>query len=70
VAEIVVLTPLLILPTRDLNDTIVLQTAVLGEADVLRTKDEDFYHPPASEFLRKLGIGVMDDVSLLPCLRE
>ena len=70
VAEIVVLSPLLILPSRDASDIIVLQTAVLGDADVLCTKDEDFYSPPASEFLHKSGVAVMDDVSLLQRLRE
>jgi len=70
VAETVTLNPLLIFPSRDANDIVVLQTAVLGDADVLCTKDEDFYGPPASEFLRKLGIAVMDDVSLLHRLRE
>ena len=69
-AEIVVLSPLLVLPTRDANDIIVLQTAVLGEADVLCTNDADFYSPPTSEFLRKLDVDVMDDVSLLRRLRE
>jgi putative PIN family toxin of toxin-antitoxin system len=70
VAEIVVLSPFLILPSRDANDVVVLQTAILGDADVLCTKDEDFYNPPASEFLQKSAIAVMDDVSLLQRLRE
>jgi len=35
VAEIVVLSPFLILPSRDANDIVILQTAILGEADVL-----------------------------------
>ena len=38
VAEIVVLNPLLVTPIRDVNDTIVMQTAVIGEADVLCSK--------------------------------
>ena len=70
VAEIVVLSPFLILPSRDANDIVILQTAILGEADVLCSKDEDFYSPPASEFLRKAEIVVMDDVSLLHRLRR
>lgn len=70
VSEIVTLNPILVLPSRDPNDIVVLQTAVLGDADVLCTKDEDFYSPPASEFLRKLGVAVMDDLSLLHRLRK
>jgi putative PIN family toxin of toxin-antitoxin system len=38
-AEIVIPNPLLITPIRDVNDTIVMQTAVIGEADVLCTND-------------------------------
>jgi predicted nucleic acid-binding protein len=39
-AEIVVPNPLLVAPIRDVNDTIVMQTAIMGEADVLCTKTE------------------------------
>ena len=49
VAEIISLNPLLVLPTRDVVDIMVLQAAVLGEADVLCTRDEDFYTPAASD---------------------
>ena len=69
VAEIIPLNPLLLLPTRDVADIMVLQTAVLGEAGVLCTRDEDFYAPPASEFLAKAGIAVVDEVYLLQQLR-
>ena len=34
--------PLLVTPIRDVNDTVVMQTAVIGEANVLYTKDR-FY---------------------------
>ena len=37
-AEMVVLNALLVTPIRDVNDTAVMQTAVIGEADVLCTK--------------------------------
>ncbi len=57
-AEIVVPDPLLVTPIRDVNDTVVMQTAVIGEADVLCTKDRDFSETPAEEFLRKAGIAV------------
>lgn len=46
-----------------------MQTAILGEADVLCTKDDDFFQKPASEYLMKLGIAVLDDVSLMHRLR-
>ena len=52
-AEIVPPNPLLVMPIRDVNDTVVMQTAVIGEADVLCTKDRDFFEPPAEPFLKK-----------------
>ncbi|MGH9643644.1 MAG: putative toxin-antitoxin system toxin component, PIN family [Terriglobales bacterium] len=70
VAEIVTLTPLLTPPIRDVNDIVVVQTAVLGEANVLCTRDRDFYTAPAAEFLDHAGIAVMDDISLLKRLRS
>ena len=69
-AEIVALNPLLITPIRDVNDTVVMQTAILGEADVLCTRDRDFFEPPAEAFLRKAGITVLDDISLMQRLRS
>jgi hypothetical protein len=47
-----------------------LQTAVIGEADVICTTDQDFFQPPASVFLHKLGIAVMDDIALIKQLRS
>jgi len=70
VAEIVPLSPVLVLPSRDASDIIVLQTAVLGEADVLCTRDEDFYSPPASGFLDKAGVAVVDEIFLLQRMRS
>ena len=52
-AEIVILDPLLVTPIRDVNDTLVMQTALIGEADVLCTKGSDFFEAPAVPFLRK-----------------
>jgi predicted nucleic acid-binding protein len=62
-AEIVVPNPLMVTPIRDVN--VVMQTAVIGEADILCTKDRDFFEPPAEGFLRKAGIAVLDDISLM-----
>ena len=64
-SEIVILNPLLLAPIRDVNDIIVMQTAIIGEADILCTKDEDFFEEPASEYLSKLGITVLDDIALI-----
>jgi hypothetical protein len=41
-AEIVVPNPLMVTPIRDMNDTVVIQTAVIGEADILCTKEPGF----------------------------
>jgi putative PIN family toxin of toxin-antitoxin system len=69
-SEIVTLNPLVIAPIRDVNDIIVMQTAIIGEADVLCTKDEDFLEKPASEYLRKMDIAVLDDIALMHRLRS
>lgn len=42
-SEIVTLDPLVIAPIRDVNDIVVMQTAIIGEADILCTTDEDFF---------------------------
>ncbi len=69
-AETVVLNPALIAPIRDVNDIIVMQTAIIGEADILCTKDRDFFEHPAEPFLRNAGITVLDDVALIQRLRS
>jgi putative PIN family toxin of toxin-antitoxin system len=68
-SEIVHLNPLLITPIRDMNDTVVMQTAIIGEAEVLCTRDQDFFDPPAEPFLRRAGIVVLDDIALMQRLR-
>lgn len=68
-SEIVPLNPLVTAPIRDVNDVVVMQTAIIGEADILCTKDDDFFAEPACEYLRKMGIGVLDDISLMQRLR-
>ena len=70
VAEIVRLSPVFNAPIRDINDLIVVQTAVIGGANVLCTKDRDFDDPATARFLSRVGISVMDDVSLLQRLRS
>ncbi len=53
-----------------MHDVIVMQTAIIGEADILCTKDEDFFETPAAEYLDKMGIAVVDDVALMQTLRS
>ena len=69
VSQLVTLNPLLSVPIRDVNDIVVIQTAVIGEANVICTKDEDFYDPDITRFLTKMGISVMDDVTLMRKVR-
>jgi putative PIN family toxin of toxin-antitoxin system len=42
-AEIIPLNPLVAAPIRDVNDVVVMQTAIIGEAEILCTKDDDFF---------------------------
>ncbi len=69
-AEMVSLSPMVVAPIRDVNDVIVMQTAIVGEADVLCTNDEDFFAKPAAEYLASLQIAVLDDITLITRLRE
>ena len=69
-SEIVILDPLVIVPIRDVSDIIVVQTAIIGEAHVLCTDDEDFFENAVSEYLRKMGIVVLADVTLMHRLRS
>lgn len=69
ISEIVRLDPMLMTPIRDINDAIVMQTAVIGEAEILCTRDRDFFVPPAEPFLRRAGIDVLDDIALMQRLR-
>lgn len=56
-------------PIRDVNDAIVMRTAIIGEADLLCTDDEDFLEAPAIDYLQKLGIAVIGDAELMRRLR-
>ena len=69
-SEIVDLNPLVAAPIRDVNDIIVMQTAIIGEADVLCSKDADFFDETARDYLNKRGIAVLDDISLMHRLRS
>lgn len=52
-------------PLRDPYDLIVLQTAELGEADILCTHDDDFYDHTIRAYCAARGIEVCDEASLL-----
>src|SRR5262245_25607177 len=52
----------------DPNDDPVLYTAVAADADVLCTKDLDFYEPDVLAFCTRQDIRVMDDLELLTLL--
>jgi len=69
-SEPVKLNPLVMAPIRDVNDVIVMQTAIIGEADILCTTDDDFFEKPASEYLWRMGIAVVDDIALMQRLRS
>ena len=69
VSQLVTLNPVLSVPIRDVNDIVVVQAAVIGEADVICTTDADFYDRRITRFLAKVGIAVMDDVALMRKLR-
>jgi len=64
-AEIVSVNPLVTAPIRDVNDVVVMQTAIAGKVDVLCTRDDDFLEQPASKYLDEMGIVVIDDIALL-----
>ncbi len=39
------------------------------EADILCTTDDDFFQHPANEYLARLGVAVVNDISLIRRLR-
>jgi putative PIN family toxin of toxin-antitoxin system len=69
-AEIVTLNPLQTAPIRDVNDVIVVQTAIIGEAEIICTKDEDFFEKPIAQYLSNHGISVLDEIALMERLRS
>jgi putative PIN family toxin of toxin-antitoxin system len=69
-AEIVTSNPMLTAPIRDVNDVIVVQTAIIGEADIICTNDDDFFEKPIAQYLSNHGIRVLDDIALMEWLRS
>jgi putative PIN family toxin of toxin-antitoxin system len=68
--EIVTSNPILTAPIRDVNDVIVVQTAIIGEADIICTNDDDFFEKPIAQYLSDHGISVLDDIALMERLRS
>ena len=61
---------LLTAPIHDVNDVIVVQTAITGEADIICTNDEDCFEKPAAQYLSNHGISVLDEIALRERLRS
>src|SRR5262249_17077042 len=57
-------------PMRDLKDIFVLQTAILGEAEIICTLDTDFYDVETLAFCATYGIEICTDVDLIKRLRS
>jgi len=68
-AEIVQIDPLIHASIRDYSDIVVLQTVILGDAEVICAGDRDFFEPPASIFLASRGIEVLTDAQLMQKLK-
>ncbi|HEX5432672.1 MAG TPA: putative toxin-antitoxin system toxin component, PIN family [Candidatus Angelobacter sp.] len=68
--ESVVIAQELHVPVRDPKDIAILQTAVIGEADVLCTLDSDFFAPETQAFCATVGLEVLTDTQLLERLRR
>ena len=54
----------------DPDDDPILQTAILGRADILCTRDEAFHHRVVEEVCSAHGLRVVDDIAFLQELRR
>jgi len=54
----------------DPDDDPILQTAIVGRADVLCTRDEAFRHEVVEQVCTPHGIRILDDITLLQELRR
>ena len=70
VSHVVALDPQYRAPLRDPTDLTVLQTAELGEADILCTHDDDFYDQTILAYCAARGVEVCNEATLLRRLRE
>jgi uncharacterized protein len=55
---------------RDPDDDPILQTAIVGRADVLCTRDDAFRHEVVERVCASNGIRILDDITLLHELRR
>lgn len=55
---------------KDVEDDLILYTAVAGKADVLCTLDGHFYEDSVQSFAAQLGFAIMDDAALLRLIRS
>ena len=69
-SHVVILDPHYRAPLRDPNDLAVLQTAERGEADILCTRDGDFYDQTILSYCAARGIEVCDESTLLERLAQ
>ena len=58
------------LPIRDSSDNGILQAAIIGDADVLCTFDQDFYAEDTLAFCARFGLEVCTDAELLQRLGQ
>jgi predicted nucleic acid-binding protein len=49
----------------DPDDDPILQTAIVGRADILCTRDEAFRHEAVERVCAANGISILDDIALL-----
>jgi putative PIN family toxin of toxin-antitoxin system len=54
----------------DPDDDPILQTAVMGRAEVFCSRDEHFRHETVEKFCRAHGIRILDDITLVQELRR
>jgi predicted nucleic acid-binding protein len=65
VAYIVLLSPAYYAPLRDLSDLAILQTADVGQAELLVTADPDFYEAPVLRYCEARRIDVCTEAMAL-----
>ena len=54
----------------DPDDNSVIATAIVGQAEILCTRDRHFQHPDVQAYCAERGIRVMSDIELIELLRE
>jgi uncharacterized protein len=55
---------------RDPDDDPILQTAIMGKADIFCTRDEAFRHEIVEKVCREHGIRILNDITLMQELRR